>query len=140
MANRERWATRPEDKDYAAADHYLSLLAAAPLRRTIVAALRTSEVVRYRANDILRAAALPLVGEDDPEVAKDLKALKKGKPLAVVLLVRGRLQSGDTLTVADGYHRICASYHVDEDTEIPCQIAAFPVIRPRTGAAATRSA
>jgi hypothetical protein len=28
--------------------------------------------------------------------------------------------------VADGYHRICASYHLDEDTEIPCRMVALP--------------
>jgi hypothetical protein len=27
--------------------------------------------------------------------------------------------------IADGYHRICASYHVDENTEIPCRIVAW---------------
>jgi hypothetical protein len=27
------------------------------------------------------------------------------------------------LIVADGYHRICASYHLDENTDIPCRIA-----------------
>jgi hypothetical protein len=27
------------------------------------------------------------------------------------------------LTVADGFHRICASYHLDEDADIPCRIA-----------------
>jgi hypothetical protein len=26
------------------------------------------------------------------------------------------------MTVADGYHRICASHHVDEDADIPCRI------------------
>jgi len=26
------------------------------------------------------------------------------------------------LIVADGYHRICASYHLDEDADIPCRI------------------
>jgi hypothetical protein len=29
------------------------------------------------------------------------------------------------LTVADGYHRICASYHLDEDTDIPCRIVDY---------------
>ena len=24
------------------------------------------------------------------------------------------------LTIADGYHRVCASYHVNEDADIPC--------------------
>jgi hypothetical protein len=40
-----------------------------------------------------------------------------------VLLVRGRLGAGVPLTVADGYHRICASYHLDENAPIPCRIA-----------------
>jgi hypothetical protein len=29
--------------------------------------------------------------------------------------------------VADGYHRLCASYHVDEATEIPCRVVDRPV-------------
>jgi hypothetical protein len=28
--------------------------------------------------------------------------------------------------VADGYHRICASYYLDENTDIPCKIADLP--------------
>jgi hypothetical protein len=30
------------------------------------------------------------------------------------------------MTIADGYHRICASCHVDEDAEIPCRIVDAP--------------
>jgi len=40
-----------------------------------------------------------------------------------VLLVRGRLGATEVpLTIADGYHRICASYHLNEDADIPCRI------------------
>jgi hypothetical protein len=39
-----------------------------------------------------------------------------------VLLVRGAFGSGVPLTVADGYHRICASYHLDENADIPCRL------------------
>jgi hypothetical protein len=39
-----------------------------------------------------------------------------------VLLVRGRLDAHIPLTVADGYHRICAGHHLDEDADIPCRI------------------
>jgi hypothetical protein len=28
------------------------------------------------------------------------------------------------LTIADGYHRVCASYHIDEDADIPARMAA----------------
>jgi hypothetical protein len=45
--------------------------------------------------------------------------------------VRGRLDTDVPLTVADGYHRICASYHLDEDAEIPCRIANLPAAAPR---------
>jgi hypothetical protein len=27
------------------------------------------------------------------------------------------------LIVGDGYHRICASYHLSEDADIPCRLA-----------------
>jgi hypothetical protein len=30
------------------------------------------------------------------------------------------------LQIADGYHRICASHHLDEDADIPCRIAERP--------------
>jgi len=43
-----------------------------------------------------------------------------------ILRVRGRLGSGIPLQIADGYHRVCASYHVDENTDIPCCIAELP--------------
>jgi hypothetical protein len=39
--------------------------------------------------------------------------------------VRGQLGTYP-LVVADGYHRICASYHLDEDAEIPCRLADLP--------------
>jgi hypothetical protein len=53
---------------------------------------------------------------------RDLKKVNAGKGLSPVLLVRGQLASEIPLTVADGYHRICASYHLDEDADIPCRI------------------
>jgi hypothetical protein len=28
--------------------------------------------------------------------------------------------------IADGYHRVCASYHVEENTDIPCRIVDHP--------------
>ena len=63
---------------------------------------------------------------DDPEVAKDVKKVAKGQPLSPILLVRGDLAAGRALQIADGYHRVCASYHLSEDTEIPCRIADIP--------------
>jgi hypothetical protein len=56
-------------------------------------------------------------------VSKDLKKVADGRLLSPVLLVRGTLRPEIPLIVADGHHRICASYHLDEDADIPCRIA-----------------
>jgi hypothetical protein len=73
----------------------------------------------YRAaEDYLRASQLPLLGEDNRHVASDLRKAASGVALSPILLLRG----GQTrpLVVADGYHRVCASYWIDENTDIPC--------------------
>ena len=57
---------------------------------------------------------------------KDLAKVGDGKCLSPVLLVRGRAEKGVPLTVADGYHRICASHHLDEDADVPCRLVAWP--------------
>ena len=38
------------------------------------------------------------------------------------LLVRGNLTTDVALQIADGYHRVCASYHTDENDDIPVKI------------------
>jgi hypothetical protein len=78
--------------------------------------------VHQQAKDILRAAGLPLLGMDDREVAKDLKKIDDGVALSPVLLVRGDLLSGRPLQIADGYHRVCATYHVAESAVVPCRL------------------
>jgi hypothetical protein len=72
----------------------------------------------------------PKLPPDNVHVAKDLAEVKKGRLLSPVLLIRGRLDANFPLTVADGYHRICASYHLNEDADIPCRIADWPAARP----------
>jgi hypothetical protein len=69
-----------------------------------------------------RASRLTLLPVDNPHVAADLEKVHKSKALSPVLLVRGDLASGIDLQIADGYHRVCASYHTDEITDIPCRI------------------
>ena len=92
----------------------------------IVDQLQTASTASRKAKDLMRASRLPLLPADDPEVARDLKRVAKGERLSPVLLVRGTAAAGMPLIVADGYHRICASYHLDEDAEIPCRIVDLP--------------
>jgi len=116
----EHWKDQPESEDFPAAESYLSLLVGAEAAAKLAKRLRKKQPLRrYAAKDILRAANLPLLASDDSEVAADLAKVKAGSKLSPVLLVQGV-----PLWVADGYHRICASYHLDEKTEVPCRVVA----------------
>jgi len=124
MADKEHWKSKPEDHDYPAAVSYLGLLASEPDVARMVKALKAAPLAHFKAKDLLRASELPLLPADNPAVARDLKKVKRGELLSPVLLIRGDLSGGAVpLTVADGYHRICASYHLTEDADIPCRIA-----------------
>jgi hypothetical protein len=119
---KEHWKTKPEERDYPAAASYLSLLMPEAAASATVAALQAAPLSRGQAKDLLRASALPTLGRRNVHVRKDLAKVNKGRKLSPVLLVRGNLAGGVPLTVADGYHRICASHHLDEDAEIPYRI------------------
>jgi hypothetical protein len=116
----EHWKDEPETQDFPAAESYLSLLVGAAAAAKLAKALRKNkkQALRYyAAKDVLRAAGLPLLQRDDPEVTADLEKVKSGEKLSPVLLV-----SGEPPWVADGYHRVCTSYYLNEKTEIPCRI------------------
>jgi hypothetical protein len=114
----EHWKDEPEAEDFPAAESFLSLLVGAEAASKLVKALRKERSLKnYAAKDILRAANLAMLSPQDSEVATDLNKVKAGNRLSPVLLVQG-----EPLWVADGYHRICASYHLDEKTEVPCRI------------------
>jgi hypothetical protein len=112
----------PQEHDYEAAESYLSLLETdASLLAGLVEQLKASAVEPFAAKDILRASGLPALAPDNPHVADDLRKIKDKEPLSPVLLVRG-----SPLTIADGYHRVCAAWHADEDAEVPCLTAVRP--------------
>ncbi|MGO9581200.1 MAG: hypothetical protein ACLP36_00165 [Acidimicrobiales bacterium] len=114
----EHWMDEPEEQDFPAAESYLSLLVGPVAAAKLAKALRKEKTLRhYAAKDILRTSGLPLLGPDDSEVAGDIEKVKSGKKLSPVLLVHGY-----PLWIADGYHRVCASYHLDEKTQVPCRI------------------
>jgi len=117
------WGTEPDEHDYPAAAYYLALLAKPGQVNEIVAALKKAPVVYKKAKDLLRASRLTLLPVDNPHVAADLAKIKKGKQLSPILVVRGDLTADVALQIADGYHRVCASYHTDENTDIPVKIA-----------------
>lgn len=122
---RENWKDEPDDHDYPAAEEYLSLLTPPSRAKQVVRRLRIAPLFRRKAKDLLRASRLPVLPPENVHVARDLQKVSSGKKLSPVLLVRGHLSSEVPLTVADGYHRICASFHLDEDADIPCRIVDY---------------
>jgi len=126
MRLKTHWKDHPDDHDYPAAADYLSLVVSPAVAKQLAARLRRAPVIYRKAKDLLRASRLPVLMEDNPHVASDLKKVRQGELLSPVLLVRGRLNSDISLTIADGYHRICASWHLGEDEDIPCRIVDAP--------------
>lgn len=116
------WKDEPDAHDYPAATSYLSLLAPPDVVTATVAAFDAATAAHFKAKDILRASHLDLLDVDNPHVAADLRKIKDGVALSPVLLVRGDLTTGRAAQIADGYHRVCASYHTDENTDVPVRI------------------
>jgi hypothetical protein len=121
-----KWLEKPEAHDFPAAADYLALLADPHTVEALTRSLQSADIVHKKAKDILRAAQLSLLPADNPHVASDLSKIKKGEPLSPILLVRGDFAAGVPLQIADGYHRVCASYHTDENTDIPVVIVGRP--------------
>jgi hypothetical protein len=122
MPMKQHWKTEPDEHDYPAAQAYLSLVASDKGAAALVKALKDAPLTLQKAKDLLRASCLALLPDTNAHVAKDLEKVRKGEDLSPVLLVRGNLVTGTPLAIADGYHRICASYHLDEDADIPCRL------------------
>ena len=102
---RSLWKTAPDEHDYPAAYDYLTLLIPEKKATKVVAALRKAPISHRK--------------------AKDIKKVEMGTLLSPVLLVRS-VGATRPLIVADGYHRVCASHHLDENLDIPCRIADVP--------------
>ncbi|GGI01353.1 hypothetical protein ACFFGR_20840 [Arthrobacter liuii] len=120
-----RWLDEPEEHDYPAAASFLSLIAGPKAASRAVTALREAVTLKFKAKDLLRAAGLPLLPVDDPEVSKELNRVREGTALSPCLVIRGSAKNGTTARIADGYHRICASYHLSEETVVSARITGF---------------
>jgi disulfide oxidoreductase YuzD len=63
---------------------------------------------------------LSLLSVSNSHVDKDLEKINKGQALSPLLLVRE--EAAGRVVIADGYHRLCAVYGLDEDALIPSKI------------------
>ena len=122
----EIWKNAPDDHDYPAAQSFLSLLTTSANAKKIAQQLKKSPIELHPAKDVLRAANLALLPKSDPSVVRDLAKVKAGDRLSPVLMVRGDDARGIRPIIADGYHRVCTSYHLSENEQIPCRLIDYP--------------
>jgi hypothetical protein len=118
--NRIRWLREPEAQDYPAALSYLKLLHPPKTAKALVKRLRSARVTEFKAKDIFRASRLSLLGISNLHVTRDRRKIARGMALSPLLLVRD--PEHGSVVIADGYHRLCAVYSVDEDAIIPSKI------------------
>lgn len=118
MGDTISWLSEPEDHNYPAALSYLQLLFPGARAAEMVEKLKAAEVSTFKAKDIFRASGLSLLGVSNSHVDKDRRKIASDRKLSPILLVRGDAR----LIIADGYHRMCAVYSMDEDALIPCKI------------------
>jgi hypothetical protein len=114
------WLTKPEDNDYQASLTYLSLIFDNKSAKKLVKALRKASMTLFNARDIFRSSGLSILGISNLHVERNTEKLQSGIRLPPVLLVRDDRQR--RLIIADGYHRLCSVYLIDEDADIPCKI------------------
>jgi hypothetical protein len=121
-----KWKHAPDEHDFPAARDYLALLMEDTEIDAVVEAMAGAETIYKHAKDILRASTLPELPTSNRHVASDLEKIKSSQPLSPILLIRGDSSSGIPLVIADGYHRVCAVYSIDENAEVPCRLVGYP--------------
>ena len=114
------WLPKPEAHDYPAAASYLALLVDEKLAARLARKLKRAPMTSFKAKDIFRASALSLLGVSNSHVRKNLLKIDAGEALSPLLLVRDT--DNGKVVVADGYHRLCSVYALDEDAVVPCKI------------------
>ena len=115
-----KWLAEPEEHDYPAAESYLKLQFDDKTVVSLLESLKRNPITGFKAKDIFRASGLSLLGISNSHVEKDLRKIREGTKLSPLLLVRHRDHA--KVIIADGYHRLCAVYSLDEDAVIPCKI------------------
>ncbi|MDM1550887.1 hypothetical protein [Empedobacter falsenii] len=112
------WLDEPEDHDFPAAQDYLELIFKPEIAASLAQKLSEAETIIKKSKDIFRASKLSLLPLENRHVQENFKKIKANKKLSPILLVR----SANELIIADGYHRLCCSYYLTEDLDVPCRL------------------
>jgi disulfide oxidoreductase YuzD len=114
------WLGESKPTNYPAAQSYLALLYPVNQVTKLVARLQQAPLSEFKAKDVFRASQLSLLGVSNRHVKRNEKKIRHGEALSPILLVRD--PKNGKVVIADGYHRMCAIYHYNEDAVIHCKI------------------
>ena len=115
-----KWLDKLVDKDYLSAETFLQLLYEPKKAHKWAVALKNAKMAKFAAKDVLRASATPISEVQAFDWVKQHQAIAEGKKLAPILFVRQ--DNGGHLIIADGFHRLCAVFHKDQEALVPCKI------------------
>lgn len=112
------WRGQPAKHDFVAAATYLTLLFSEKDATGLVRRLRKAALTKYAARDVLRAAGVSLLGMADSD--EERQKILAGTKISPLLLVRA--PASDRVIVADGFHRLCTVFRLDDRAIVPCKI------------------
>ncbi len=115
-----RWLDKTDNSNFPAAESYLSLLYPPKEVERLIGLLKKAKLTEFKSKDIFRASGLPLLGISNLQFRKNMNKIAAKKKLSPILLVRDPVTN--KTIVADGYHRLCAIYFLDENALIRCSI------------------
>lgn len=107
-----KWADTPSADDLADAAHFLTLLGGS-------VSGHAPSAVYYPAKDLLRAAGVSTpLPRDSAGVKKYLDRYRRGTEINPCLIIPGDVIAAIPLLIPEGFHRVCAAYHLAEDTPV----------------------
>ena len=111
----EHWKDMPEAQDFPAAESYLSLLVGPEAASKLAKAFAQAAVAQKPRRQRHPAGRQPAAPR--PAGPRSRRRPQQGQARRAAVTPVPLVQ-GEPLWVAGGYQRICASYHLDEKTEV----------------------
>lgn len=112
------WSPEVKESNYSGATNFLNLVYPFDIVPTLILKLNVQSLREFEAKDIFRASKLNLLPKDNFHVKVTTSFIDNEIQISPILLIKDK----GKLVIADGYHRLCAIYHYNENSLIQCQI------------------
>lgn len=113
------WADEPDGKHYTAAYDWLSLLWDSERAEQAIERLRNVPVIELPAANVCQTAGFDPLPLHDPGVLRELRRACTGRPRGPLLCVH----TSSGVVIADGHHRLSASYGLDPFASVRLKLA-----------------